>query len=181
MNLYSFKGGFPKPLPSGLVSKTPDELSELGYSGPYTAPAYSPRTQKLTWDGSTWFVVDLTDAEIEAQTNKKLLERADFITFTAKLTGTTLYAELKTAASTSLPINVLCTELISQLTDAKLGHADLTALNALLVELDQELAFPDPLKQELWSLLNDCGLATLIIVPDFTPDTGTTEELEPDA
>lgn len=181
MDLYSFKGGFPKPLPSELSLKTPEELAELGYSGPFEAPVYAPRTQKLTWDGSAWHVIDLTEAEIEAQTNKKLLERADFVTFSAKLPYTEFYKNLKIAASTSLYVNVLCTELISQLTDAKLGHPDLVSLNSLIVELDKELSFPEPLKAELWSLLNDCGLYPLITVPGYTPSPDVSEELTPDA
>lgn len=64
MSMYSYKGGYPTPLPfsitlpSGFTRTDPttftsEEIALAGYTGPFTEPRYDPTTQFLDWvDGS---------------------------------------------------------------------------------------------------------------------------------
>ena len=67
MNLYSFNGAWPVPLPfrirldDGTTRTDPATFTELeleqwGYAGPYQIPRYKPRKEHLEWTG-TEFVV----------------------------------------------------------------------------------------------------------------------------
>lgn len=43
---------------------TTDELADAGYVYVDNAPSYDSETQKITWDGSSWQVVSLTESEL---------------------------------------------------------------------------------------------------------------------
>lgn len=70
MTLYSHNNARPAPLPwritlpSGFTRTDPstfteDEITQAGYTGPYTEPPFDPATQQLDWDGTTYLVVPL--------------------------------------------------------------------------------------------------------------------------
>tara|TARA_B100002019_G_C21259735_1_gene596006 strand:+ start:2064 stop:2504 length:441 start_codon:yes stop_codon:yes gene_type:complete len=75
--LYSFKNQYPQSLPERIrlsdgstrtdsSTFTEDELTDAGYVSAGEQPAYDSSTHKLTWNGSSWEVVELTESEIAA-------------------------------------------------------------------------------------------------------------------
>ena len=80
--LYSYKNQYPTTLPerirlsSGLTRTdsstfTEEELIDAGYMKVESSPAYNSDTEKIIWNGESWEVVSLTQAEIEEK--QKLL------------------------------------------------------------------------------------------------------------
>ena len=85
MNLYSFKGQLPQPLPerirlsSGFTRTdsstfTEEEIADAGYVLASSSPEYNQNTQKVQWTGSEWEIINLNAEEIEFNTNKKWSE-----------------------------------------------------------------------------------------------------------
>lgn len=73
--LYSHNGGYPKELPERIrlsngvtrtdsSSYTEDEILDAGYVSAEDAPVIEPLIQKLSWSGTAWEVLDLTEEEI---------------------------------------------------------------------------------------------------------------------
>ncbi len=81
MNLYSYQGSKPQPLPFRIrlpdgstrtdpSTFTQEEITAAGYTGPYTQPSYDTKTEVLDWDGSEYFVRPYNTQELEEQWNK---------------------------------------------------------------------------------------------------------------
>ena len=83
----------------------------------------------------------------------------DYIGFSDALLVSAAYGSIRTAAKTSLAVNVVATELLSLLGDAKAGRVQEAAIQASLTELDTEV----PLAQENRDELN--GLFTTFNLP----------------
>ena len=75
--LYSHNNNYPEPLPERIrlsdgstrtdsSTFTAEELADAGYVAVGEYPSFDGDTQKVTWDGSSWQVVALTESEISA-------------------------------------------------------------------------------------------------------------------
>ena len=73
--LYSHNNEYPAPLPerirlsSGLTRTdsstfTAEEIADAGYVSVEDPPSFEEKTEKLTWNGSAWEVIALTDEEL---------------------------------------------------------------------------------------------------------------------
>tara|TARA_E500000318_G_C3564842_1_gene215213 strand:+ start:896 stop:1474 length:579 start_codon:yes stop_codon:yes gene_type:complete len=92
--LYSYKGVSPTTLPhkirpaEGVVRTdvstfTDAELTDAGYTGPYTIPSHNSETQRVTWDSENlaFVVEDISDGELWSAIRTKrnrLLSESDW-------------------------------------------------------------------------------------------------------
>jgi len=72
--LYSYQKNYPQNLPerfrlpdgltiTNLKEKSNEELSELGFFGPYEIPVYDPSNEKINWNGSGFDIIPFTEDE----------------------------------------------------------------------------------------------------------------------
>lgn len=104
--------------------------------------------------------------KIAAYEEGKVLSRmksADYVGFWQALIRSTVYATLKENAKTDLAANVLATELISLLGDAKANHVDVEALQAGIWEVVAVLT-PE-LVTELDGLMDTYGMGDYTLTP----------------
>ena len=76
----------------------------------------------------------------------------DYIGFSDALLASTTYGVIRTTAKTSLAVNVVATELLALLGDAKNGRVIQTAIQASLDELDLEVPLTQANRDELNTL-----------------------------
>ena len=169
MALFSYHGGIPAPLPEGLIGAETDRLEAIGYSGPFLAPSFNPRTQAAKWLGKEWVIIDLTEEQIQQAEYLRLLGRADWTSFTEGLMATSAYAKARAAAATSLQANVDCTELIAFLADARAGRPHIAGINACFASIDSEIVLTEEDKAQMYQLVQNYGLGTFLVVPGYVP------------
>lgn len=92
------------------------------------------------------------------QIASEVLAVPDYIGFSNALMASTAYGVIRTAAKTSLTVNVVATELLSLLGDAKLGRALGTAIQSSLAELDTEVPLSQDDRDELNALFSAFSL-----------------------
>jgi len=83
----------------------------------------------------------------------------DYIGFSDALLVSTAYGVVRTTAKTSLVVNVVATELLALLGDAKAGRAQEVAIQASLTELDTEVSLTQANRDELNSLFANFNLS----------------------
>lgn len=83
---------------------------------------------------------------------------ADYIGFSDALLVSTAYGSIRTAAKTSLAVNVVATELLALLGDAKNGRVIEAAIQASLTELDAEVPLAQTDQDELNALFSNFNL-----------------------
>ena len=175
--LYSLLNAEPAPLPKRLKingvtrtdssSFTAEELNQAGYTGPYQKPSCDPTTQVVVWQGTGYAVVDLADSEIEKRRLDAVKAGADYRGFWRALLSSPVYQTLRTAAATDLTANMLVTELIAALSDAKLGEPNEEIIGSAMTELLEELALPGDEVEMLYYALKANGLYELYPIPGF--------------
>lgn len=82
----------------------------------------------------------------------------DYIGFSAALLVSTSYGSIRTAAKTSLPVNVLATELLALLGDAKAGRVAEVAIQSSLTDLAAEVPLDLDDRNELNTLFGAFNL-----------------------
>lgn len=82
----------------------------------------------------------------------------DYIGFSDALLVSGAYGSIRTAAKTSLPVNVVATELLALLGDAKNGRVIEAAIQASLTELDAEVPLTQTDQDELNALFSNFNL-----------------------
>jgi len=169
MQLFSYHNGIPAPLPLPLQGASLESLFALGYSGPIAPPVFDARLQEAQWTGGEWAIITLSEEQLAQREYMRLLNRADWQGFSEALMGSTAYQKARAAAATSLQANVDCTELIAFLADARAGRPRIAGINACFASLDQELDLTEEDKAELYQLVQNFGLSTFLIVPDYAP------------
>ena len=175
--LYSLLNGEPGPLPKRLKidgvtrtdpsSFTAAELDRAGYTGPFQKPSYDPETQTLRWEGDRYSVLDLAPQEIEARNVAKAKAGADYRGFWKALLTSPVYQTLRMAAAADLGANMLVTELIAALSDAKMGEPNETIIGAAMGELLESLNLPADDLDALYGALKAYGLYELYPIPGY--------------
>ena len=82
----------------------------------------------------------------------------DYIGFSDALLVSAAYGSIRAAAKTSLPVNVVATELLALLGDAKNGRVIEAAIQASLTELDAEVPLTQTDQDELNALFSNFNL-----------------------
>ena len=83
---------------------------------------------------------------------------ADYVGFSDALLVSAAYGSIRTAAKTSLAVNVVATELLALLGDAKADRVQETAIQASLTELDAEVPLTQDDRDELNALFGNFNL-----------------------
>lgn len=189
--LYSLLNAEPGPLPKRLKingvtrtdssSFTSEELNQAGYTGPFQKPSCDPVTQVVVWQGNDYAVVDLADSEIDKRRLDAVKAGADYRGFWRALLASPVYTTLRTAAAADLTANMLVTELIAALSDAKLGEPNEKIIGSAMTELLEELALPGDEVEMLYHALAANGLYELYPIPGFVePEPPVREPYEPE-
>ena len=175
--LYSLLNGEPGPLPKRLKidgvtrtdssSFTAEELNRAGYTGPFQKPFFDPDTQIVRWEGDRYSVLDLAPQEIEARRIAKVKAAADYRGFWKSLLGSPVYQTLRMAAAADLGANMLVTELIAALSDAKMGDPNEAVIGAAMEELLESLNLPADDLDALYAALKAHGLYELFPIPGY--------------
>jgi hypothetical protein len=82
----------------------------------------------------------------------------DYVGFSDALLVSTAYGVIRTTAKTSLVVNVVATELLALLGDAKAGRVQEAAIQSSLAELDAEVPLTQAERDELNSLFANFNL-----------------------
>ena len=175
--LYSLLNAEPASLPQRLKingttrtdpsSFTAAELNQAGYTGPFQKPSCDPVTQIVVWQGTGYAVLDLADSEIEKRRLEAVKAGADYRGFWRALLSSPVYQTLRAAAAADLGANMLVTELIAALSDAKLGEPNEEIIGSAMQELLEALALPGDEVEALYYALKAYGLYELYPIPGF--------------
>ena len=175
--LYSLLNAEPGPLPKRLKingitrtdssSFTPEELNQAGYTGPFYKPSCDPTTQVVVWQGNGYAVLDLADSEIEKRRLEAVKAGADYRGFWRALLTSPVYQTLRAAAAADLSANMLVTELIAALSDAKLGEPNEEIIGSAMTELLEAISLPGDEMEALYLALKANGLYELFPIPGF--------------
>ncbi len=175
--LYSLLNGEPGPLPKRLKidgvtrtdpsSFTAAELNRAGYTGPFRKPSFDPETQIVRWDGDRYSVLELSTEELEERRIAKAKAAADYRGFWKSLLSSSVYQTLRMAAAADLGANMLVTELIAALSDAKMGEPNETVIGAAMGELLESLNLPSDDLDALYAALKAYGLYELYPIPGY--------------
>ena len=165
-------GGAPQMLPdywrnapgeeprTDLPDLSDEELNALGWKGPISLD-FDFYTKNAVWNTETreWDVVELSDYEKE--------QRLDYRKFWNDFIDTSAYAKLKQTASESLSVNIIMTEFISVITDAKTlnkhegEHANATKIQSVISEILSNVAFTTEELAEFTTAFNGSGMHSM--------------------
>lgn len=189
--LYSLLNAEPASLPQRLKingttrtdssSFTAEELNQAGYTGPFQKPSCDPITQIVVWQGTGYAVLDLADSEIEKRRLEAVKAGADYRGFWRALLSSSVYQTLRAAAAADLGANMLVTELIAALSDAKLGEPNEEIIGSAMQELLEALALPGDEVEALYYALKAYGLYELYPIPGFVEPEPPAPEPAPPA
>jgi hypothetical protein len=171
MLLFSYHNGVPAPLPVELRGADAERLASIGYSGPFPSPSFNARTQVAKWTGEQWQIINLSPEEIQQTEYVRLLSRADWQGFTEALMTSNAYAKARAAAASSLQANVDCTELIAFLSDARSGRPYIDGINNCFASIASKTDLTEEDKEQLYGMVQNFGLGSFLVVPDYTPPT----------
>lgn len=179
MALYSYLNGYPQPLPfrievDGLPRTDPatfteEEIYKAGYRGPIEFPGYDGATERLYWNGDEFEVVPLTKEELDAAAEQARRGRVNYEQLWQVLKTTSVYQTLRQAAASDLPANMICTELLVALSDARFGKPDEEAIGDLLGQLLEALPLTLEDKDGLYAALKAGGVEWLYVIPNYVP------------
>lgn len=177
--LYSFQGGEPQELPFRIVvdgntrtdpsTFTQEELLNAGYVGPFEKPAFDPKTQVLVWVNGDYEVQNLAPQEIEARRMARIRANANYRGFWQAFVGSAVYEKLRIAAATDLGANMLVTELVAALGDAKIGAPNEQVIGNAMIELLGAVALEPAELDSLYFALSANGLYELFPIPGYEP------------
>jgi hypothetical protein len=160
-----------------LRSLSDAELNELGWYGPITMPedivGYNEYTHSYTWNTQTcsFDIEELSQEEKEKKVNYSFFWNLLVHGAGTRVDGEVInngiaYTKIKSSAKTSLEVNVIVTEFISYISDAKNGNPDKEKIQETLLELLSTINFtPDELG-ELESAFNQSGMFTTYSLPN---------------
>ena len=156
-SLYSYNGNYPEPLPKVWEKPKPnsmiienfdqlsnEELESYGWKGPIDVKSFLPYSQELIWDSNNceYVVRDFSYDEIH--------KRIQYGSFWNIFIDSTYYTRIKEESKVSLEVNVIATELIALLMDAKNNNANAPKIESSINEILR--VFP-PTQEEMQDLL----------------------------
>ena len=142
-----------------LPDKTDDELVALGWKK-VADPSYETNgaaffSHSYEWNSETreYDATELQNFEKERRVNYDMFWNA--------LLDTDVYTTMKTAASSALAANVLLTEFIALLDDAKRGFANVTKMQASISGILAGITFSADELAELQTLFDSTGMTAV--------------------
>ena len=136
-----------------LPDLTDAELNALDWKGPIAMPTNIDYfTHSYKWNNETR-EYDATElSEYEKQ------RRIQYQRFWDDLITTSAYTKIKTAAGQSLLANTLATEFIALMSDAKNGHANITKIQEVLLEIVENITFTTEELAEIQTAFTQSGM-----------------------
>jgi hypothetical protein len=187
--LYSFLNQEPAPLPERITvdgatrtdhdSFTEKELKRAGYTGPFSKPSYDPETQVVQWYSDHYEVLNLAPQQLEENRMERVRANANYAGFWKALSGSDLYQKLRAAAASDLQANMLVTELIGALLDARFGTPNEAVIANAMKELLTLVRLPLEDLDALYFALNANGLYELFPMEGYTPPAAPEPSPEP--
>ena len=144
------------PIRTDLPDLTNEELNALGWKGPIAMPTNIDYfTHSYKWNNETR-EYDATElSEYEKQ------RRIQYQRFWDDLITTSAYTKIKTAAGQSLLANTLATEFIALMSDAKNGHANITKIQEVLLEIVENITFTTGELAEIQTAFTQSGMSAI--------------------
>ena len=87
--------------------------------------------------------------------------RIQYQRFWDDLITTSAYTKIKTAAGQSLLANTLATEFIALMSDAKNGHANITKIQEVLLEIVENITFTTGELAEIQTAFTQSGMSAI--------------------
>jgi hypothetical protein len=150
-----------------LPELTDEELNALGWKGPIQMPPFpgtSFYTHNYEWNTETreYDATELDEYEKRRRVDYikfwDLLINGTFNEDSGTFSGGNVYQKIKSDSKTSLEINVLATEFIALITDAKQGNANVEKIQESLVELVTSISFTPEELAELQQIFMQSGM-----------------------
>ena len=136
-----------------LQTLSDDELHALGWHGPIEMP--SPESYFMysnEWNPDT-LSFDYTELD-----EFEKARRVNYKGFWDSLLDSSMYQTIKSEAKLSLEANVLATEFIALISDAKQGNANVEKIQELLTEMVTSISFTDEELVELQEIFTYSGM-----------------------
>ena len=164
MKLYSYQGQEPTQLPerirlengttlTHLDKLSSEELNFYGFSGPFEFPNVNIARQTVSWDGSEYVVEDIAQEVLEQrelEQRQKSIKNIDKSVFLSSFKSTLFSKRIRKESGVNLKLNVLYTELISNIKSVKI-------LTQIFEDLDKIYLTVNFTKEEIQSLYNILG------------------------
>jgi len=166
MSVYSSPDkGYPQELPdrwkfadgtvrTDLKTLSDDELNAIGFVKIEMPTEASYYTHKNEWNPDTRSFVS---TELDAFDKEAIV---NYMGFWDGLLDTSVYQTLKTAASSALSANVLLTEFIALLDDAKRGYAKHIKIQESITAILAGISLSSDELAELQTLFNNTGMSS---------------------
>ena len=139
-----------------LPDLTDAELNALDWKGPIAMPTNIDYfTHSYKWNNETREYDATKLSEYEKQ------RRIQYQRFWDDLITTSAYTKIKTAAGQSLLANTLATEFIALMSDAKNGHANITKIQEVLLEIVENITFTTEELAEIQTAFTQSGMSAI--------------------
>jgi hypothetical protein len=151
------------PIRTDLPDKTDDELVALGWKK-VNFPSYETHGAAYYINTYTWNTSTRTyDATEKSDLNKQY--SVAYRRFWCNLLKSNVYKTIKTAASTTLATNVIFTEFIALLEDAKRDDPYIAKIQESITELVNAITFTTDERAELQTLFDSNGMSAIYTLP----------------
>jgi hypothetical protein len=179
--LYSYQTQEPTKLPeriklsdgstrTSLSQLSEQELLSLGFTGPYTIPAYNVETEKVVWSSQDlqYQIIPLTQEELDARAAQQLqdqIQGINYFNFWNSVIISPVYQKIRTQACTDLNVNTTLTEFIAAVTDAKYGNVNVAAVQACINLLMGSLTLDQADIDELQAIMDNNDMSLIFTLP----------------
>lgn len=164
-NLYSPPSrNYPQELPdywkfedgtirTDLQTLSDNELHALGWHGPIEMPSQeSYFMYKIEWNSDT-LSFDYTELD-----DYEKRRRVNYQKFWSDLLEGNAYQKIKSEAKVSLDANVLATEFIAHISDAKNSHANIEKIQEVLLDIMSNIPFTAEELEEIETVFVESGM-----------------------
>jgi hypothetical protein len=133
------------------------QLNALGWKGPIQFPEYDLLTHERVWNRETRSF-DVIERSFPLDPTPSLVRPVDYKRFWDSLLDSSVYQTIKSEAKLSLEANVLATEFIALLSDAKQGNANITKIQESLTEIVTSISFTAEELAKLQQIFMESGM-----------------------
>ena len=156
------------PIRTDLPDLTDAELNALGWKGPIVMPTnlgYFTHDHKWNKETREYDVTEISEYDKQRRVGYQqfwnfLVDGVPLLDENGELVKTDgiAFKKIKTAASQSLVANTLATEFIALMSDAKNGHANITKIQEVLLEIVENITFTEEELAEIQTAFTRSGM-----------------------